>query len=256
MEKEPVLFDEMGNELPPEAEFDSPAPEHEPEEPEIEEPEENDGGEPEQAAEGKYRIGDKTFQTQAEAYAYAQSLTDEEPESMSALDAYRQAIIDSRQQGIETESVTQDDFNEEEYYADPKAYFQKFKQQIREEVVNEVTQSSSQQAQSDAIWRDFSDRHPKLASFRNEVEQYAAANQTAVQKIVKKQGREAAYDYIALNLAQQFSKYAQAVTPKRQLRNASTQGAPSGGTGGVTPKKQVKKPMSFTEQIRSLKRSR
>jgi len=209
--------------------------------------------------EPKYSIGDQSFQTLEEARAYADKLIQDEPVGGDSYNAYRQGILDAKGTGQSEENVTQeeqDDFDEEEYFADPKAFLKSYGEKIANQAVQNVTKNLSLKDESNKIWGEFTSRHPKLEDFRSEVEDYVSKNQSQVQKIIAKRGRSDGYDWIALQLTDQFNRYANALKPSRRLANNNTVSVPSGGTRNVTQKKGVKKTMTMAEQIRSIKQKR
>lgn len=226
---------------------------------EVEELESQEEIESEESAEpAKYRIGDKSFKTMAEAHAYATSqLSTLETEAQVA-DAYRRGVQEALQTSNPIQNVTpsqapEDDFNEEEYFADPKGFLKKFSEKIKAETIGTLTEQQTVQAESNRIWNEFTSRHPALADFRNEAETFVGANVTTVKAIIATKGQSAAYDYIAMKLREQFSKYAEATKPTRKLPNGGN-ASPSGQSRSVTPKQALKKPLSFAEQIRSIKK--
>lgn len=212
--------------------------------------------------EGKYRIGDKWFQTQEEAMAYAQSQISTLETEQQIADAYRQGIREGMSQagpsqaGVTPEVTKQDDINPEELYTNPQEFLAKYATKIKSETKAEIEARQNQQYQSDQIWREFTDRHPQLADFRKEVENYAAVNTQEVRAIIATKGRPAAYDYVATRIKAQFEAYANAVKPKRELPNTGAGTSPTSKAASVTPKPEVKKPLSMAEQIRMIKKKR
>lgn len=211
-------------------------------------------------AAGKYRIGDKTFDTQEEALAYATSQVSALETENQVADAYRQGLRDALSHAAPpVENVTPATppppaYNTEELYTDPQAFLDKYARKIKEEARAEIDQSLSLKAQSDQIWREFTDRHPSLAEFRNEVEDFVAKNQTEVRAVISTKGRPASYDYIATKMKSRFEAYANAVKPSRELPNKRSDASPSNKTARVTQSAPAKKPLSFAEQLRSIRK--
>ena len=251
-QRKTAVFDERGGDLEPGAEHEMqavPEPEAEPEA-ESEAP---------AAEEGKYRIGDKVFQTLEEAHAYATSQVQQANEA----DAYRQIVQEALIQTPQPENVTQPQepeiaIDEEKLWADPKAFLADFARKVSASTAQKINQSLDHQAalraQGEQIWGEFTSRHPDLADFRGEAEEFTAQNKEMLQKLTRTKGRQATYDYIAMNLKAKFARYASAVKPRRELPNGSGGPSPSQRAPSVTPPKPAKKPLSFTEQIRSIKR--
>lgn len=213
---------------------------------------------------GKYRIGSKSFATLAEAHAYAQSHINELETTVQVTDAYRQGIRDALSQPTASSDVTQqqaseDDFNEEEYYADPKAFLKKFKSQVQNEVLSTIESTRAKQEQTEQVWREFGDRHPMYADkeFRRDIEEISAANADTLKLILATKGKDAAFDYCALKLREKIDRYAQALKPSRKLSNTTQGASPTMGnksTTSVTPKKGPQKPMTFVEQLKKIKK--
>jgi hypothetical protein len=204
---------------------------------------------------GKYKIGDRTFATQDEAFAYAQQLESE----LQVADAYRQGLRDAAPQTAQPDSVTpapQDDLDTDELYTNPKEFIQKLRNRTKEELLAEVQARENTRNQSDQIWRDFTDRHPALADFRGEVEDFVSKNLTSVRAIIGTRGQSAGYDWVATKLKSRFESYANAVKPSRELPNGRAATAPTAKGPGVTLKPDAKKALSFSEQIRMLKSKR
>lgn len=206
--------------------------------------------------EGKYRIGEQTFKTLAEAHAYATA----QVQQTNEVDAYRQVISEALRTPGSAIPVTPvaeaPAIDEEKLWSNPSEFLKNFAHQIKSQTLQEVNQQTSSREAGDAIWREFVDRHPNLSDFRQETEAFATNNQPEIQALIKAKGRKAGYDYIALRLREQFARYADATKPQRQLPNVGTGTSPSQRGTSVTPPKATKKPLSFAEQIRSIKRKR
>ena len=215
------------------------------------------------AAAAKFRIGDREFATEAEALAFATSEIDTRDRDLQAADAYRQGLRDAlAQQGGATASVTPaapaaPALNHEELYTKPDEYLAKRDAMIEQRVLATVNQTQSLKTQSDNIWREFTDRHPEMADFRNEVETFVQANTTDVRSIISTKGRPASYDFIATKLKSRFKDYSAALQTKRALPNTGAGASPTEkAPGSVTPAPDAKKPLSFSEQIRSIRKRR
>lgn len=259
------VFDGNGNEVPETTE--TPASAGALESPET--PEEFDNADEPEAAgevpegEGKYKIGSKTFKTVAEATAYAESQISALETDRQVTDAYRQGIRDaiSQSQPAPAQTEPEDDFDESEYYANPRDFLKKFAAKVETRVLGTVQQTAAQAAQAEAVWRDFGDRHPMYADkeFRGEIEGIANQHADTLKVIIATKGKDAAYDYCALKLKEKIDRYVQASKPSRKLSNASSGASPTpkgGGQGGVTPKPAAKKPETFHEQIMKIRKKR
>lgn len=201
----------------------------------------------------KFRIGDQEFTTQDEALAYAQRQVEID-------DAYRRgvteaaALIPNAQPGVTPAPVPEE--NVEELYTNPQEFLKKYATKIKSEVLTEAQSRENMRAQSDSIWREFTDRHPALAEFRSEIEQFVNTHQGEVRAIIASRGRPASYDFIATKLRSRFESYANALKPKRELPNGGGGPTPSPKSAGVTPKPGEKKILSMADVVRSLKKGR
>ncbi len=236
-------------------------PADETEEEETEEPAEGEeetpaeGDEPETpapAVKGKYRIGDKYFNTEAEALAFANSRETEH----TAIDAYRQGIRDAANLNNPGASVTppEDDggipFDEEAYLADPAGYMRKRDALLINKAAETINTQSSIKEQGNRIWNEFAGRHPELSEFRPETESFVSQNKDEIQAIIRTKGQAAAYDFIALSMKANFRKYQTLGKPQRTLPNGGGGASPTAPGRGVTPKAPKEKIMTFAEQIR------
>jgi hypothetical protein len=203
---------------------------------------------------GKWRIGDRMFASQEEALQYAQ-----QQEEISA--AYRQGVREGLNQpaaaapGV-TPAPAKPAINVEEFYTNPQEFLEKYATQIKSGLHSELSQKEAERTASENIWREFTDRHPDMADFRNEVEAFVAQNQPDVLALINTKGRPAGYDYVATKLKSRFAAYASALKPKRELPNAGAGVSPTARASGVTPKEPAKKALSFAEQVRSIRKRR
>jgi len=203
----------------------------------------------------KYRIGDQEFATQKEALAYAQQLEADKQVS----NAYQQGLRDALNQAPqEHQSVTptenEDEDSTEELFTDPKNYLKRYAERIKQETRAEFDHRDQVRTQSNQIWQEFTDRHPMLADFRAEVEEFVEKNADEVKALIASKGRPAGYDHIATKMKSRFSKYASALNPGRELPNTTTTGVPTSKTDSVTPKKVPQKALSFYEQVRKIRK--
>jgi hypothetical protein len=215
------------------------------------------GGEVDPPPEGtpKIRIGDQEFASQEAALDYAQRLQAE-------TDAYQRGVNEAMQfqrpqgTGVTPQEAPPIVENVEELYTNPQEFLKKYATKIKTELTGELSQRESMKAQSDQIWREFTDRHPSLADFRTEVENFVAAENGQVRAMIQAKGRPASYDFIATKLKSRFEAYASALKPKRELPNTGGGPSPTQKTGSVTPKETPKKVSTMAEQMRSMRKSR
>lgn len=207
------------------------------------------------AAAHKYRIGDKTFATQAEAITYAEGQVGAGTE----VDAYRQAlreVISQVPRSPVVTPVTPVEENADEIYTNPAEYLRKRDDRIKAEVLQQVNQQTAVTEADNRIWHEFSDRHPDLSDFREEIASLVGKIQPEVQAIGRTKGQAAAYDYVATKFKVHAERINAALKPKRALPNGAGGGAAGGKVETVTPKPDAKKPLSFSEQVRNLRKGR
>ena len=201
----------------------------------------------------KYRIGDKEFSTQKEALAYAQQLEAD----LQVSNAYQQGLRDSlSQQHPQQQNVTPEPeaYNTDELYTNPNQFLDKFANRIKGETRAEFEHKEQVREQSNQIWGEFTERHPALADFRFEVEDFVQKNQTDVRSLIAAKGKSAGYDFIATRLKSRFSAYASALSPRRELPNVGTTSAPNLNSQSVTPIEPQKNNLSMYEQIRKIRK--
>jgi hypothetical protein len=245
------VFDERGETV---EEVEAEAPEQQVEDVD---PDENQDPDPKRVSEAapqhKYRIGDKTFATQAEALQYAES----QVQTASEVDALRQVVREAVSNVPRTENVTQQEEEDpNEIFTNPKEYLRKRDERIKNEVLQTFNRSQAQADADNRVWTEFRERHPDLSDFREEITGLAARIQPEVQAVAKTKGQVAAYDYVATKYKAQVERQAQALRPKRALPNSSTGAAAGGRVESVTPKQTQKKPSTMTEQIRMMRKGR
>ncbi len=203
----------------------------------------------------KYRIGDKFFATLEEAQAYA---TQSETAPNVELDAYRQGILDGKTGNAPAQNVTTPENGaiDEEYYSNPAEFLRKRDERLKNETVQTVQQTLQQQQYAEQVWNEFSNRHPDLADFREEVDGLALKNKDGLQAVVRSKGRNAGLDFLAVQVKAHFQRIADATKKRKALPNGGAGASPSGTRQSVTPKNTPKKILSMAEQIRSIKRVR
>jgi hypothetical protein len=213
---------------------------------------------PAQAAEAaKFKIGDREFTTAEEAATWAKSEISTLETDRQVADAYRQGMRDAiGQTPGAPQSVTPPPPKPDmaKFYEKPEEYLADYERNITQRVLSQVEQTNGLRAQSDAIWREFTDKHPELADFRGEVEAYVERNTTDVRAIIGTKGRPASYDYIATQLKSDWERKAAVLKPKRQLANTAAGASPNTRAANVTPPEAPKKLETFNEQLNKIRK--
>jgi len=139
----------------------------------------------------------------------------------------------------------------DEFYANPVEYLAKQRQKIKEEVMTEVTSQQTTAQRNEQVWRDFSNRHPRLADMKDIVELVASQHKEVVQAMASR-NPEKAYDFVAAKVNEKLAGFVEAGKPTREL--PQTKGGPSAGSNQpVTPQdSQTKnnKPLDFISQVK------
>lgn len=199
----------------------------------------------------KYRIGDKEFATQDEALAYAEETArsaNAQQQWMNQMQPPPAPAPQTVTQPLQPAPVPP------EFYENPSAYLAKFGQDIYDRTMAQFQRMQATQDQSNQIWNEFVGRHPELADFRAEVEQFTATNITDVRGIISTKGRPAGLDFIATKLKADWQRKSDMLKPRRELSNATTRATPTQRAPGVTPETTTKKTETFSEQINRIRK--
>lgn len=199
----------------------------------------------------KFRIGDREFSSQDEAIAYAEETARgaaAQQQLIQTLQTQPQPAPAAVTPTIQTDQVP------EEFFTNPSGYLKKFGQQVYDQAIQQVQRMQTSAQQSETIWREFTDRHPDLADFRGDVEQFTAQNLSAVQGIIGTKGRAAGLDYIATKLKADWTRKADMLKPKRELASGTQARTPSQRSAAVTPEPTQKKAATFGEQLNSIRK--
>lgn len=218
-------------------------------------------GEEVPAAEELIQIGDKTFASQEEAFAYAQDLHSKGETEKLLHDAYRQGIQDAKLADPFAPGVTQEAAPEEEedfdqkFFENPKEYLKSMAEKIRQETKNELKQETAQAEADRQLWNEFYGKHPDLAGFDEDCQAVLAREAAMIETLVKTQGKEKAMDYLARKTRAKFQTWAERQRPQKELSSEGAAPTPTGGER-VTQSSQEKSegPVDFVGQMKQHKR--
>lgn len=229
----------------------APPAEEEAEEGEQEEAPAEEEGVPEQPGE-KYRLGGREFQTQEEAWAYAEELEQEKV----ANDAFRQGIEAAQRLAPSNPAPTQVTPEAPKeidplYYSDPLAYHAKLKAEIVSETKKTIKQEQQAEGTKKQIWDKFYSDYPDLAPVHEMValtfnESFRSLEHVEVTQAMKQ---------IAEKTRAKLKPYLDARLPKVALPKVTNAVSP-GGSAQVTQPKTAPKTLNFAQQMKNLKRSR
>lgn len=209
---------------------------------------------------GEYKIGDQSFRTAQEAFAYANSLVHDKAIVEAQANAYRQAVVDASvaQSGAQnvTQNVPQEEDNfEQRFYEDPKKYLAEMRNKIKEEAKQEILGTVQQQTEDEKLWGEFFKQNPDLADFKEDCEVTLTKIQRDVAAINKAKGQKAAMDFLAQKTRAKFQAYAELSKPKRELERTSS-GPSFGSPNNVTRPAPKTQDLDFAAEIRSLRNKR
>ena len=200
----------------------------------------------------KFKLAGKEFQTQEEAWAYAEELEREK----AAADAFRQ--------GVEMASQAQGSYPPPQpaappapkeidplYYTDPQAYFQKMQAEIVDSARSRIRQEAQAEESKRNLWNKFYSDYPDLAPVHDIVAMTFEQNYKRLEHVKV----ELAMKEIAEKTRAKLKPYIEAAMPKVALPKVKTTASP-GGANQVTQPKTAGKPLNFAQQMKSLKKSR
>lgn len=199
----------------------------------------------------KIRIGDRTFDSQKEAWSYAEEL---ERQRLAA-DAYRQGIQDALQRDnpqAQNEPPPPEENFEEKFYADPKKFLDEYGQKIRDNVTREVLGQVEKQSKVTKLWEQFYNENPDLQSQRALVQ---AILQQEWDTLGHMPDHGKALKLLAEKTRGELNKYFEQLKPRQELPNTKA-GASPGGQVTTTRPQVDKKPLDFLSQVRHLQDKR
>lgn len=208
------------------------------------------------AREGKIRIGDQTFKTEAEAIAYAEAAGG--TQVVDPLEQYRRGVQDTLARVPAGQKVTstpeQKAAIQERLLTDPEGYLAERDAAVAAQVLEQVNGTQAARNHADAVWNAFALRHPDLADFQKEVNALADDNMAMLRQISATKGAQAGHDFIALKMRSNLRRYADASKPRKDLPNGKARTTPNGGAPAKGNSKETpQKPLSLREQLAKLK---
>lgn len=209
-------------------------------------------GEPE-PKKPKYRLAGREFDTQEEAFAYAEELDRQSAIREAETNAYRQAIHAQQIAQNPAQSVTpepEDDFDAK-FYENPKEYLKRMAEEVRQQTREEVLRTVEDRSEEEKLWSEFFGENPDLSGFRRDCEMVLEDHKEQIAALAQTRGKKAASDYLAQKTRAKFQQWADAQKPRREIPN-TTRGASQGAAQSVTPRQQDEKPMSFFDQMRTI----
>ena len=232
-----------------------------PDDDKTQEIETEEGAEGEDEGEGEYKIGDQSFKTSEEAFAYANSLEHKNAIAEAQANAYRQAVTDGALGRADGQKVTQNPEDEDDpefdqkFYEDPKKFLKEFEAKIIAKTESKVLGHVSQQSEDERLWSDFFKQNPDLADFKEDCEYTLAKHQADLKAVNSTRGQKAAMDFLAQKTRAKFQSYHEKSKPKRDLERTSS-GPSLGSSVNVTRQPTKTQELDFAAEIRSLRGKR
>ncbi len=193
------------------------------------------------------KIGEKTFKTQAEAVAYAETLESEKFQS----DAYAQGLRDAMDRvGAPAQAAAppppEEDFDSQ-FYANPKEYLTKVKEQAKSEAIAIVSATQNREK----LWGDFFREYPDLDGQRQMCEMVLNQNWEVLGKMTD---LPKAMKILAQKTRAIFEGYIEKSKPRTQLASAPVRTPAGAPKPSVTPAVKKDEPLDFASQMRSLRK--
>ena len=199
---------------------------------------------PAEEPEEEIRIGDQVFKTQAEAFRWAEK----QEQDRAINEAHSAGIAEAlrlQAAGAAASAPVEDKFDEE-FYANPKATLEKVRHQAIAEAEARIDQKITREKQ----WDQFLEKFPDVR--RVDAERILNENMDTIGKVEITKGMEI--------LAQKTRAYYAEIEDFRKPRTelSSKKGPQTSRSGGspasVTPKESSERPLTFAEEMRTLKR--
>lgn len=191
------------------------------------------------------QIGDQVFKNQAEAIKYAQKLEQERLIEQAHSAGIREALeAQARASQQPVEQQPEEDL-ETEFYTNPKETLQKVQARARDEALAAVRAEQDKEK----AWSEFLTEYPDIR--RKDAERLLREEWAFFDKVDIKSGKK----ILAQKVRAEYAEIVEASRPRTQLSSAKAAVSPSGGTkSGVTQPKREEKPLSFSEQLRNMKK--
>lgn len=195
------------------------------------------------------QIGDKSFRTQKEAFAYAQEL---EREKLAA-DAFRQGVEAAQygQGGNQAAAETAPAEPEQlptEYFTNPAKYLADRDNKVVQKAVAAVTQQQDRVTRHNAVWNEFYNEYADLQPAKRIVDAILQENWDRLQHVDTK----IALKEVAGKARQEIENILGDKMPKQVLPKTKNPTTASAGRTVTTPK-QEEKTLNFVGQQKSLK---
>ena len=212
-------------------------------------------------SEGEYKIGDQSFKTSEEAFAYANNLVQQKDLSEAHANAYRQAVADVRSANFAGQNVTQTEEEEDDpefdqkFYEDPKKFLKEFGAKIEAQAEQRILGRVEQQSADEKLWATFFSQNPDLRDFREDCEVTLARHTQDLKAIGDTKGQKAAMDFLAQKTRAKFQAYYENSKPKRELHRTNS-GPSHGSPENVTRTPAPKQDLDFAAELRNLRGKR
>ena len=211
---------------------------------------------PEKQGKTKITIGDKHFETQEEAFAYAQELA----LSKVADEAYREGVQSTRVQDLGPEVDPAQEFLKkigDKLFEDPAAALAEYGEFIKQSTQKDSEAKTARVQSEQAMWDGFFKTNPDVAEFPDWFKQYTV---TQLDKYGNLQADKALQE-ISKNFRGMLKIREDALKPKTELAETSTTVVPASGNPAPSGEKSLAEALDFISAVRKhgkreLKKSR
>jgi len=190
------------------------------------------------------KIGNKTFETQQDAWDYADKLAEER----LAQDAYRQGLEDAQQMQAQ---VTQEPISEapdtfdEDFYGDPKKFLKDYGAKIEKTVTDKINTAATNKERTVQLWKEFYSANPDLQVKDKLVQTIMTENWDAIKDL---RNYKDGLKLLAQKTREELKRYSDSDKPSVEMPRTAVQVSTGSGTGVTQPQAPEKK-LDFLSQI-------
>lgn len=206
----------------------------------------SEGAQTEVEEKDEIRIGDQVFASTKEAIAYAERIEREKIISEAHTAGVREALEAQVRASAPQQAPEPEEDLEQEFYANPKETLQKVHTRARDEAIAAIRAEQ----QREKMWSEFLTENPDIR--RKDAERILVENWNVIGQLTDlDKGKK----LLAQKVRAEYAEIVDYHKPRTALSTGKVATAPSGGSkSGVTPKKEVEKILSLSEQLRTMRK--
>lgn len=203
------------------------------------------GVEPEKAKE-TVRVAGREFNSYEEAVKWAEEQEQQRLIAEAHAQGIREALEAQRANDPQNQYQEPQEDLESEFYANPKETFSKIQTRARDEAVAIIRQEQ----QKEKLWSEFLNDNPDIR--RKDAERVLNEHWSTLGKITD---LKIGMKELAKKVRDEYEEIYNITRPKTQLPpKKQTLNVSGGSPSGVTPNKKEEAPLSFSQQLRRMKR--